>query len=121
MFQAEGRSGMQTPNYTAETRSQFDERRYTPRYKRQIPVTYQLDGGVERAGFTDNASAEGMFIYALQPAPSGTILRLYLYLPEIGPVTLMGEVAYLEGEDGRCGFGIRIIDGPEEWSRYWGL
>jgi len=97
------------------------QNRKHPRIRRQIPVRYKSSCGEpgERSGFTDNLSAGGLFIYSLKPVPEGTLVKVKVDAPPIGPVELTGEAVFVEGVEDRGGFGIRFVDAPSSWVNRW--
>ena len=98
----------------------MEERRRTQRFRQQIPVRYQRDGGDERMGFTDDAGPDGVFVFAMNPEKPGTVLAMEIDLPKHGTIKFTGEAVHSEDEQGdRGGFGVRVTKAPDEWYAYW--
>jgi hypothetical protein len=69
------------------------ERRARQRFEVNLPVSIQLDG-LTVAGFTQDVSARGIFLYSEKPISEGTRLELTLTLP--------AEVTLAESMRVRC-------------------
>jgi hypothetical protein len=69
------------------------ERRARQRFEVNLPVTMQLDGST-LAGFTQDVSARGIFLYSEKPISEGARLELTLTLPS--------EVTLTESMRVRC-------------------
>jgi hypothetical protein len=69
------------------------ERRARQRFEVNLPVSIQL-GGVTVAGFTQDVSARGIFLFSENPIPEGSRLELTLTLPS--------EVTLTESMRVRC-------------------
>ena len=88
------------------------EDREIKRYRKRFAVGFGI-GTIEKNGFTDDISPEGLFIRSHVVAPQGTIIMIEIKRPE-GVITLLGEVMWVKKIPPRVlhrlkgGMGIKI-------------
>jgi uncharacterized protein (TIGR02266 family) len=87
----------------------------------RVPHRLLLRFGVQAPqlpGLTANLSETGLFIITDRPGPIGAQVRIDLRFPE-RPLLLGGEVVWVRErrEQGNLGFGVRLIEAPDEYTR----
>ncbi len=97
----------------------MDERRQHPRFERKLSVRYVSGTRKQQRGLTADVSADGMFIHAPDPEAVGKVFGVEIDLPAVGSIRLIVQTVYVEGNTQRGGFGVRILNAPDEWCSYW--
>jgi hypothetical protein len=99
--------------------------RRVARKKQRLAVRYGRPGEeTDRSGITADISPMGLFVNSCKLEKVGQILWLLVNLPD-GEVLLRGEVVWQRSVSrelwamSRSGFGIRLIQAPEEWYHYF--
>jgi len=99
--------------------------RKVPREKQRLVVRYGRPGEEpDRSGITADVSPLGMFINSCKLENVGQDLWLLVSLP-FGDVLLRGQVVWQRSVSrelrsiSRSGFGIRLLQAPEEWYQYF--
>lgn len=98
------------------------ERRAARRRLAEIPVHFML-GKFEKAGITCNVSRSGIFVRTVRPPEVGAVVTLLLQAPN-KKLTLRGKVvraraaAALLQYSAAPGFGIRIVNPPDEYEQF---
>jgi hypothetical protein len=64
------------------------------RYRKRFSVGFGI-GKIEKTGFTDDISAEGLFIRSSIVAPPGSIIMIEIMQPK-GVIALLGEVMWVK-------------------------
>ena len=88
------------------------ERRVHTRFETELSVDY-ADGETFLFAYITNISEMGIFISAKDPLPVGTQLRLRFGLPDADPLSLEGQVVWVnpyrtDGDNLNPGMGVRF-------------
>jgi hypothetical protein len=103
----------------------MDDKRRLPRFRRRLGIRYRGESGTPRLAFSGDASVAGVFLNSSQVEAPGRTLELEADVPGEGLLRMRGEVVWARKVPPalvtvqRGGFGVRLLDPPEPWRRFF--